>query len=549
MSPRRHQRAGGELATRYRADGLWRDVTLGASFTRTCETHADREALIDGSTHLHFGQLSRAVERATASLAELGVEPGDAVAYMLPNWWEAAVTLLATVRLGAISVPIVPFLRAREVGQILAETLPRAIVLPEVRGETAYIPLLGEAIAPLGSEYTPAIVLTRPAQPASDGRHDFVELLAGREGLQANVDAGDLAVVIYTSGSTAAPKGAMHTHETLDAELRSLGVAHDLTPNDRVLMPSPLTHISGVIHGILGPALLGTSAVLMDRWEPGAALEQIERHGVTYMIGAPTFLQEMLAHPDLERRDLTSLRLFSCGGASVPPELMRVAREKLPGLVSKRVYGSSEFPTISTTSAEDAATRGLDSEGRALPGIELRICDTEGTPVPPRTEGEIRARGPDCMVGYADAALNAETFDAEGFLCTGDLGVLDDDGYLTVTGRVKDIIVRKGEKISAREVEDLVVQHPTIAEVAVIPLADAAAGEIACACIRAEADASAPTLEELVAFLRELDLTSRKLPERLVVRRDFPRAPSGKIHKKRLREEVERSLADAGAGS
>lgn len=547
MGVREHQKPTGSLAGRYRGSGLWRGVSLGSSFDETCARLGSQAALVDATTTLGFDQLHRATERLAGGLERLGVRPGDAVAYMLPNWWEAAATLLATVRLGAIAVPIVPFLRAREVSQILAETQPSVVVAPESRGTTDYPALLRDAVAPLGRAL-PEIVLTRPTAPAAGEVHDFASLLAAGPPPRRDVDAARLAVVIYTSGSTAAPKGAMHTHETLDAELQSLRTVHDLGPRDRVLMPSPLTHISGVVHGILAPALLGTSAVLMDRWEPGAALAHIEARQITYMIGAPTFLQEMLAHPNLERHDLSSLRLFSCGGASVPAELMRRAREKLPGLVSKRVYGSSEFPTISTTSAEDARTRGLDTEGRALPGVELEVCDADGTPVPAGTEGEIRARGPDCMVGYADSRLNAETFDEKGFLRTGDLGVLDDEGYLTVTGRVKDIIVRKGEKISAREVEDLIIRHASVAEVAVIPLADAAAGEIACACVRLESGATPPTLEELVAFLRELDLTARKLPERLVTCPDFPRAPSGKIHKKQLRDVVARKLAEAGAG-
>lgn len=547
MGVREHQKPAGALAARYRESGLWRGASLGASFEETCTRLGSRPALVDGPTTLGFDQLHRATERLAGGLERLGVREGDAVAYMLPNWWEAAATLLATVRLGAIAVPIVPFLRSREVRQILVETQPAVVIAPESRGTTDYSSLLRDAIATVAG-LAPQIVLTRPAAPASGETHDFASLLAATPPPPRDVDAARLAVVIYTSGSTAAPKGALHTHETLDAELQSLRRVHDLGPTDRVLMPSPLTHVSGVVHGILAPALLGTSAVLMDRWEPGAALAHIEAERVTYMIGAPTFLQEMLAHPDLARHDLSSLRLFSCGGASVPAELMRQAREKLPGLVSKRVYGSSEFPTISTTSADDAQTRGLDTEGRALPGVELAIFSEEGTAVPPGTEGEIRARGPDCMVGYADSRQNAETFDENGFLRTGDLGVLDDDGYLTVTGRVKDIIVRKGEKISAREIEDLILRHGSVAEVAVVPLADAAAGEIACACVRLEPGSLSPTLEELVAFLRALDLTTRKLPERLVTCTDFPRAPSGKIHKKRLREAVERDLAEARVG-
>ena len=209
----------------------------------------------------------------------------------------------------------------------------------------------------------------------------------------APVDPGSLALVIYTSGSTADPKGAMHSHQTLAAELASLVVAHGLGDADRVLMPSPLTHVSGVIHGILAPALLGTSAVLEERWEPGAALRDVARHRVTYMIGAPTFLQEMLAQPDLGAHDLTSLRLFSCGGASVAPELMRQGRARIPGLVTKRSYGSSEFPTIATTGVEDALARGQDTEGRALAHVELRITDEAGSVAAGRHRGrDPRAR-------------------------------------------------------------------------------------------------------------------------------------------------------------
>jgi non-ribosomal peptide synthetase component E (peptide arylation enzyme) len=294
------------------------------------------------------------------------------------------------------------------------------------------------------------------------------------------------------------------------------------------------------VHGILGPALLGTSAVLMDRWEAGAGLAAIERHRVTYLIGAPTFLQEMLAHPDVETRDLSSLRLVSCGGATVPPELLRSSRAKIPSMLAKRVYGSSEFPTIATTTAADAAARGLDTEGRALEGVEIRIADESGEALPAGREGEVRARGPECFIGYVDATLDAESFDGDGYFRTGDLGILDDEGYLRITGRVKDIIVRKGEKISAREIEDLLAEHPQVAEVAVVPVADPETGERACACVKLAASAAEPSLAELTAFLRERGLTPQKLPERLSLVRDFPRQPSGKINKRLLREQVER---------
>ncbi len=542
-------RLNSPAARAYRTRGLWPGVAIGDAFARTVATRGGAVALIDGELELTFDELARRVETLADGLAARGVRAGDAVAYQLPNWWEAAAGLLATVALGAHAVPIVPILRAREVAVILRQTAPRVVLVPHRYRGVDYVAQTHEALAATPG-LDPLLVVVRDAAPP-DGRAIAFDALLGDAPRRTPrpVEPDRVAVVIYTSGSTAEPKGAMHTHETLSAELASLVAAHGLGPADRVLMPSPLTHVSGVVHGILAPALLVTSAVLQDRWDPGAALREIARHRVTYMIGAPTFLQEMLAHPEIERHDLSSLRLYSCGGATVAPELMRLGRARVPGLVTKRSYGSSEFPTIATTSAADALERGLDTEGRALTGVEIRICDPSGKPLEPGVEGEIRARGPDCFVGYVDAALDAESFDEEGFFRTDDLGVLDRDGYLRVTGRVKDIVVRKGEKISAREVEDLLLEHPDVAEVAVIPLPDPRTGERACACVRLAAGATPPTLAGLTAFLRERGLTPQKLPEQLALVGDFPRTPSGKINKRLLREEIERRTREGEAST
>jgi len=528
-------------ARAYRDAALWSGVALGASFARTAAQRRDATALVDADTEIGFAELERRVAALAGGLAALGVSAGDAVAYQLPNWWEAAATFLATVTLGAHAVPIVPILRGREVSVIVRQTRPRVVVLPHQHRNVDFVAQMRTVLAAT-PEVQPTLVVAR-AETGSLGLHAerFADVIGSAPAAPPTPpDAGRLALVIYTSGSTADPKGALHTHDTLTAELSSLVVAHGLGPADRVLMPSPLTHISGVVHGILAPALLGTSAVLEERWEPGAALADIARHRVTYMIGAPTFLQEILAHPRVREHDLSSLRLFSCGGASVAPELMRLGRALLPGVVTKRSYGSSEFPTIATTGVADALERGLDTEGRALQGVEIRITDADGRTLAGGTEGEIRARGPECFLGYVDATLDADSFDADGFFRTGDLGVLDGDGYLRVTGRVKDIIVRKGEKISAREVEDLLLSHPAIADAALIPLADANTGERACACVQLARDAQPLTLDALVAFLRGHDLTPQKLPEQLELVDDFPRTPSGKINKRLLRESIER---------
>lgn len=531
----------------YRDAGLWSGVALADAFAHTVARRGDATALIEDGVALSYATLASRVDALAAGLVRRGVVAGDAVAYMLPNWWEAAATFLAAVSLGAHAVPIVPILRGREVAVILRQTRPRAIVLPASFRGTDYVALVREVIASMGG-YDPLLVVARAsgaADRAPTARFEEVAAPAdgAASGARSAVDPDTLALVIYTSGSTADPKGAMHSHQTLAAELASLVDAHGLGDDDRVLMPSPLTHVSGVIHGILAPALLGTSVVLQDRWDPAAALAAVARHRVTYMIGAPTFLQEMLAQPSLAEHDLSSLRLFSCGGASVAPELMRLGRARIPNLVTKRSYGSSEFPTIATTTAEDALARGLDTEGRALRGVEIRVTDEGGVPLAAGAEGEIRARGPDCFLGYVDASLDADCFDADGFFRTGDLGIVDADGYLRITGRVKDIIVRKGEKISAREVEDLLLEHPAIADAALIPLADPDTGERACACVQIARDAEPLALDALVSFLRARDLTPQKLPEQLELVDDFPRTPSGKINKRLLRESIERRIS------
>jgi cyclohexanecarboxylate-CoA ligase len=297
-----------------------------------------------------------------------------------------------------------------------------------------------------------------------------------------------------------------------------------------------LTHIAGIVHALLVPAVFGTTAVLMDRWEGGEGLARIAAERVTYMVGAPTFLRDMAYHPGLTSHDVGSLRLFSCGGAGVDARLVADAAGRL-GCVVKRVYGSTEFPTVTTTGPDDPTRRRIESEGRPIGANEI-VLDEEGATVDAGREGEILARGPECFLGYHDAALNADAFTAEGWFRTGDLGTLDRDGYLRITGRRKDIIIRKGENLSARELEDLIAAHPAVAEVAVVGLPDAVAGEIACAVVRLRGAARPPTLAEVAEHLTAQGLSRRKLPERLEIVEDFPRTASGKILKRELRERL-----------
>jgi cyclohexanecarboxylate-CoA ligase len=526
-----------EAAARYHRDGHWGRVPIAERFAATCARQAYAEALIDGPRRLSFVEWERLAGRAALGLLALGVGPGDVVAYQLPNWWEAAVLFLAAARIGAVVNPLLPIFRARELRFILRQSGAALLVVPghyrgcdypqlvaDLRGE---LPALREVLVARAEAPPPLrsfeAFLATPWERAPQTADRVV----------AAVDPDALLMLMYTSGTTADPKGVLHTHNTLSAEVRSLERIHALTPRDRTLMPSPLTHISGVIHAILAPALLGTSAVLMERWEAGEGLALIAGERVTYMVGAPTFLQDLVDHPERPRHDLTTLRLFSCGGANVSAELIRRARAAL-GCVAKRVYGSTEFPTITTTDAADAVSMGIETEGRPIAPAEVRIVDEHGAAVPSGAVGEIQARGPECFVGYADPSLNADSFTSDGWFRTGDLGQLDAGGYLRISGRLKDIVVRKGEKFSVRELEEVIARHPAVADVAVLALPDPRSGERACAVVALRAAATL-TLDELTRFLRAEGLAAQKLPEQLEIVAELPRTDSGKVQRAALK--------------
>ena len=521
-----------ELAARWRRDGLWRGETIWHAFAATAQRVGARSAVVEGDARTSFTALADAAERLAGGLAARGVAAGDVVAFQLPNWTETLVVLLAAARLGAVANPILPIYRRREVRFILAESAARVVFVPGRYRDCDHAAMVRDLRAELPALADVVVVRETPARDESAWRDVAVVPAA-----PPAADGSAVALLIYTSGTTADAKGVLHSHDTLLAETRSLGSVHGLDERDVVLMPSPLTHISGIVHALLVPAVFGTTAVLVDRWEPGDALARIAAEGVTYMVGAPTFLRDLAHHPELARHDVRRFRLFSCGGAAVDPTLVREAAARL-GCVAKRVYGSTEFPTITTTGPDDPPERRVDSEGRAIGANELRLVDEADAPVPAGQEGEILARGPECFLGYRNPALDAESFTADGWFRTGDLGTLDAAGYLRITGRRKDIIIRKGENISARELEDLLAAHPAVAEAAIVGLPDAIAGEIACAVVRLRPGAPTPTLAGVAEHLTAQGLSRRKLPERLEVVDDFPRTASGKIVKRVLRERL-----------
>ena len=526
-----------ELERAYRSNGHWQGASFAPLLERASEQWGDRTALVDGNSRLSFREVRARVENLAAGLAGLGVRRGSVVALQLPNWWETVIASWAVIRLGAVLTPVHPMYRRRELDFILRESEAEVLLVPGTFRKFDHRTLAGELRRALPR--LRHVVVVR--DPAAAGEISFAELGDRSDSRPARAPSSlptptvgsDVLLLMYTSGTTADPKGVLHSHDTLLYEARSLEHAHGLGPGDTVLMPSPLTHVSGLIHAVLLPFVLGTRAVLMDCWNTDQARELIELDSVTYMIGAPIFLSDLTHHPRLADQPTRSLRLFSCGGAGVSPELILESRRRL-GCVAKRVYGSTEFPTLTTTGPNDPPELGAATEGKAIGAAEIRIVDEDGTVLPPGQEGEILARGPECFLGYQDPALDAEAFTPDGWFRTADLGTVDLQGFLTVTGRKKDIIIRKGEKISAAELETMIAGHPSVADVAVIAIPDPVTGERACACVLLRPGAKL-TLEELCDFLRAEGLPNQKLPESLEIVTDFPRTASGKVQKHLLR--------------
>jgi cyclohexanecarboxylate-CoA ligase len=328
----------------------------------------------------------------------------------------------------------------------------------------------------------------------------------------------------------------VHTHQSLRAEADTIAAAHEIRAGEPLLLPMPVTHVAGLTYGILLPVTSGVTAVLMDTWDPGRALELVEREHIAVMISTPVFMRTMIDHPRFADTDTSSLRLFSLGGAGVAPAMVREGARELD-CWCKRTYGSTEYPTLTTGLLGDDPERDATTDGRLIDGAELRIVDPQtGVDVAPGDLGELLVRGPEMFVGYIDPELDTDAFVDNGWFRTGDLARYD-GVYLTIVDRLKDVIIRGGENVSAQEVEALLVTHPSVAEAVCVAAPDPVMGEQVCAFVIAAAGMT-PVLDELRAHLLEQGLARFKLPSRLEVRGDLPRTASGKVQKAPLRDEI-----------
>jgi acyl-CoA synthetase (AMP-forming)/AMP-acid ligase II len=483
-------------------------------------TPEETMAVDERGSRLTFAELRDRAERTAAGLAaKPGFGPGDVVSWQLPSWIESIVLVGALARLGVVQNPILPIYREREVGFITAQAGSKILIVP---GGFRGFDFEAMARGCVGSS-TAVVVAARTlpeADPATLG--------------PPPTSGDDVRWLFYTSGTTSEPKGARHTDTTVAAAALGMNERLALTPKDRHSLVFPFTHIGGIIWMFSG-LQVGLLNIIDEAFNPETTIPLLRAHDVT-LAGAGTYfhmayLAAQRAHP----REPLFPRVRACpgGGAPKPPQLHFDIKRELGGAGIVSGYGLTEAPILTMASPEDPDDALANCEGTAMAGVDLKLVTLDGKPAGIGEEGEVRAKAPQLMKGYLDAALDADAFDADGYFRTGDLGRLDAAGNLTITGRLKDIIIRKGENISAKEVEDLLFTHDAVADVAVIGLPDAASGERACAVI--VPSGGAPTLQDLTAFLTENGLRAQALPEQLEVVDELPRNPAGKVLKQDLR--------------
>jgi len=526
-----------ELRRRYVDDGWWTDETFAGFVDRRVAAAPDLRVRIWSEQRpctTTAAALHRDAARLAAGLVRRGLGPGDVVAYQLPNWAETLVVLWAGFRIGATLVPIVHFYGPREVRFIVRQSGARALVV--AAGDH-----LGDLdLGDLGLD-TVVVVGDSAGSSAAvpGGAVRFADLLEA-EPLPdpVPVDPDAPAMVGYTSGTTADPKGVVHTHRTLLAEVRQLASLNVLGGRAAV-MASPLAHMTGMLGGSLVPLHQGNPVELIDRWDPGRVLSICAEHDLSPGGGATIFLTSLLDHPDFGPQHLAAMTRFGLGGAPVP----RAVAERAEGLgiAVTRAYGSTEHPSITGSTLDVPAEQRMFTDGCPMPGVELRLVDEDGASVTVGTPGEIVSRGPDLFAGYTDPALTAAALDPDGWYHTGDVGVLDDQGFLTITDRLSDLIIRGGRNLSAAEIEERLATMPGIAEVAVVAAPDERLGEHACAVVRPAPGVDGELdLAAVQAHLAAVGLPKQKWPEELQVVADFPRTPSGKIRKRDLRDRLRR---------
>ncbi|EFH2497392.1 medium-chain fatty-acid--CoA ligase [Escherichia coli] len=525
----------------YRQQGLWGDASLADYWQQTARAMPDKIAVVDnhGASYT-YSALDHAASCLANWMLAKGIESGDRIAFQLPGWCEFTVIYLACLKIGAVSVPLLPSWREAELVWVLNKCQAKMFFAPTLFKQTRPADL----ILPLQNQLPQLqqIVGVDKLAPATSSL-SLSQIIADNTSLTTAITThGDeLAAVLFTSGTEGLPKGVMLTHNNILASERAYCVRLNLTWQDVFMMPAPLGHATGFLHGVTAPFLIGARSVLLDIFTPDACLALLEQQRCTCMLGATPFVYDLLNVLEKQPADLSALRFFLCGGTTIPKKVARECQQL--GIKLLSVYGSTESSPHAVVNLDDPLSRFMHTDGYAAAGVEIKVVDDARKTLPPGCEGEEASRGPNVFMGYFDEPeLTARALDEEGWYYSGDLCRMDEAGYIKITGRKKDIIVRGGENISSREVEDILLQHPKIHDACVVAMPDERLGERSCAYVVLKAPHHSLSLEEVVAFFSRKRVAKYKYPEHIVVIEKLPRTASGKIQKFLLRKDIMRRL-------
>lgn len=523
-----------------RAAGLWIDRTMDHYLGAHLAAFPDKAAVVayrvdrDQPFRLSYRQLADRANRAAAALHRLGVRHGDVVSVQLPNWWEFAVLALACGRIGAALNPLMPIFRERELGFMLASAHSKVLVVPRsyrgfdhetmARGLQAGLPTL-EHIVVVDGEGPDSFEASLQAGTPTDG----VKVPDGATPLSPD----DLAGLMFTSGTTGSPKGVMHSSNTMMACMTALSDRFGIGADDVYLASTPVGHTTGYVAVVLIGLRQGGTVVLQDVWEGRQGVHIMREERVSYFAGSTPFLSDICDAVAQGLPAPTALRIFLCGGAPIPPVLVERARDSV-GITVCSLWGMTEVLSGTLTEPARAAEKSSTTDGRPLEGMEIRITDDDGRELPKGQPGRLLVRGAQMFLGY-QRRPDIQAFDPEGWFDSGDLARVDAEGYIRITGRTKDVLIRGGENVPVVEIEGLLLKHPAVQSAAIVGYPDHRLGERACAFVVLRADHTL-SLPDVQAHMALHKVAKQYWPERLVVLNTLPSTPTGKVQKFRLRE-------------
>ena len=526
-----------------KAAGFWRDETINVFFQRALARFPDKTAIVAYSQgqaqpiRMSYRELDRRADLIARGLVALGVGRSDVVTFQLPNTWEFIAICLACARIGAAANPVMPIFRQNELNFMLNFGESKVFIVPKRFRNFDHEAMAVEMLP--GLPHLKQLVVI-----GGEGENSFDKLLMREDTpplAGPGLEPDDVLLLMYTSGTTGEPKAVMHTSNTLFSNLHAYIKAMELSESDIVLGASPMAHLTGYGFLVMVPLILNSSVVLQDVWDPKQALQIARAEGVTFSMASAAFVSDLCLAVENGEPPAPSFTKFSCAGAPIPP----VVIERANRLMNMRVcsaWGMTECGAVTITEPARALEKSSVSDGRPVPGIEIRVVDANGNLLPPNETGELQIRGASLFGGYLKRPhLNATS--ADGWFDTGDRAFIDDEGYLRINGRSKDIVIRGGENIPVMEVENLLYKHPSIQACAVVGYPDKRLGERACAFVTLKPGARF-SFEEMVRYLDEQKLTKQYIPERLEIVDSMPATPSGKLQKFKLRE-MAKQFADA----